>query len=143
MMGIGAEHYRAVLEATNVILVGNDAEFLPTGDVEQHALALLTAGQTLKDLVEEIGRERRRDPADDLISALVNANIDGESLTDQELGSFFILLVVAGNETTRNAIAHGLDLFTREPAQRALLTASTSTPGCPARWRRSSGTSRR
>ncbi|MDL4775173.1 MULTISPECIES: cytochrome P450 [Thermomonosporaceae] len=123
MMGIGAEHYRAVLEATNVILAGNDAEFLPTGDVEQHALALLTAGQTLKDLVEEIGRERRRDPADDLISALVNANIDGESLTDQELGSFFILLVVAGNETTRNAIAHGLDLFTREPAQRALLTA--------------------
>jgi len=51
----------------------------------------------------------------------VTANIDGESLTDQELGSFFILLVVAGNETTRNTIAHALDLFTRHPEQRALL----------------------
>ncbi|NED58584.1 cytochrome P450, partial [Micromonospora aurantiaca] len=73
-------------------------------------------------IVEDLGRRRREDPADDLTSALVNANVDGESLTDQELGSFFILLVVAGNETTRNAIAHGLDLFTRNPDQRALLT---------------------
>ena len=44
--------------------------------------------------------------------ALVNANVDGESLTDAELASFFILLVVAGNETTRNAISHGLWAFT-------------------------------
>ncbi|MFG2004606.1 cytochrome P450 [Spirillospora sp. NPDC048911] len=121
MMGIGAEHYRTVLDATNIILAGNDAEFVPAGDPEQVALALLGAGQTLKDIVEELGRQRRAEPADDLTSALVNANLDGESLTDQELGSFFILLVVAGNETTRNAIAHGLDLFTRHPEQRALL----------------------
>ncbi|MFC6930193.1 cytochrome P450 [Actinomadura yumaensis] len=121
-MGIAEDRYRTVLDATNVILAGNDAEFLPAGDPEQVALALLEAGQTLKDIVEDLGRKRRVEPADDLVSALVNANIDGESLTDQELGSFFILLVVAGNETTRNAIAHGLDLFTRHPGQRALLT---------------------
>src|SRR5690606_2330919 len=83
---------------------------------------LLNAGQTLKDIVEELGRQRRANPTGDLTSALVNANIDGESLTDQELGSFFILLVVAGNETTRNAIAHGLHLFTTHPDQRELLT---------------------
>ncbi|MEU5878810.1 cytochrome P450 [Spirillospora sp. NPDC047279] len=122
MMGIGEERYKAVLDASNVILAGNDAEYLPVGDGEQIALALLTAGQTLKEIVEELGRQRRENPTDDLTSALVNANIDGESLTDQELGSFFILLVVAGNETTRNSIAHGLDLFTRHPEQRALLT---------------------
>ncbi|MGI5164164.1 cytochrome P450 [Spirillospora sp. CA-253888] len=123
LMGIGPEHYRTVLDATNVILAGNDAEFLPAGDAEQVALALFAAGQTLKELVEELGRRRRAEPTDDLTSALVNANIDGESLTDQELGSFFILLVVAGNETTRNAIAHGLHLFTTHPDQRELLLA--------------------
>jgi methyl-branched lipid omega-hydroxylase len=122
MMGIDESHYQTVLDATNVILAGNDAEFIPSGDAEQMAMALLGAGETLKNLGEYLGRQRRADPTDDLTSALVNANIDGESLTDQELGSFFILLVVAGNETTRNAIAHGLDLFTRNPDQRALLT---------------------
>ncbi|MFB4317899.1 cytochrome P450 [Actinomadura sp. 21ATH] len=121
LMGIGEEHYKTVLDATNVILAGNDPEFVDNSDAEAMALGLLTAGQTLKDLVEELGRKRRAEPTGDLTSALVNANIDGESLTDQELGSFFILLVVAGNETTRNAIAHGLDLFTRHPEQRALL----------------------
>ncbi|MFI0370894.1 cytochrome P450 [Actinomadura sp. 1N219] len=122
MMGIAEDHYRTVFDATNVILAGNDAEYLPSDDPEQVAMALLGAGETLKGLVEDLGRQRRKDPTDDLTSALVNANIDGESLTDQELGSFFILLVVAGNETTRNAIAHGLDLFTHDPGQRALLT---------------------
>jgi cytochrome P450 len=121
MMGISSEHYQTVLDQTNIILAGNDPEFMPQDDFEGVALRLLTAGQTLKDLVEDLGRHRREHPTDDLTSALVNANIDGESLTDQELGSFFILLVVAGNETTRNAIAHGLDLFTRNPDQRALL----------------------
>src|SRR5207249_4051827 len=45
--------------------------------------------------------------------------VEGERLTSQELGSFFILLVVAGNETTRNAISHGLDVLTANPDQRA------------------------
>jgi methyl-branched lipid omega-hydroxylase len=121
MMGIDAAHYQTVLDATNVILAGNDPEFVDNDDYEKLAVGLLTAGQTLKDLVEDLGRRRRAEPTDDLTSALVNANIDGESLTDQELGSFFILLVVAGNETTRNAIAHGLHLFTTHPDQKALL----------------------
>ncbi|MGI8332772.1 cytochrome P450 [Actinomadura scrupuli] len=121
MMGIPEEHYKTVFDASNVILAGNDPEFVQSDDFEQMSVSLLMAGQTLKDLVEDLGRQRREHPTDDLTSALVNANIDGESLTDQELGSFFILLVVAGNETTRNAIAHGLDLFTANPDQRALL----------------------
>jgi methyl-branched lipid omega-hydroxylase len=121
MMGIPASHYKTVLDASNIILAGNDPDFVTQNDFEQITLNLLAAGQTLKDLVEDLGRQRRTDPTDDLTSALVNANIDGESLTDQELGSFFILLVVAGNETTRNAIAHGLQLFTANPDQRALL----------------------
>ena len=53
----------------------------------------------------------------------MTANIDGEQLTAAELASFFILLVVAGNETTRNALSHGLMLLTEFPHQRALLLA--------------------
>src|SRR5207302_9908820 len=59
----------------------------------------------------------------DVTSALVAANVDGEQLTHQELASFFILLVVAGNETTRNAISHGMRLLTDQPDQRAACAA--------------------
>ena len=53
----------------------------------------------------------------------MTANVDGEQLTGAELASFFVLLVVAGNETTRNALSHALMLFTEYPEQRALLLA--------------------
>jgi Cytochrome P450 len=68
-----------------------------------------------------LARERRREPTGDLISALVCADIDGQALSSRELGSFFSLLLVAGVETTRNAIAHGMCLLTGHPEQRALL----------------------
>ncbi|XVQ16010.1 cytochrome P450 [Spirillospora sp. CA-255316] len=77
----------------------------------------------LHRLVARLGRARRENPAGDLVSALVNANPDGERLSVRELGSFFDLLLVAGNETTRNALSHGLRLFTEHPGQRELLTA--------------------
>ncbi|HEX6469850.1 MAG TPA: cytochrome P450 [Streptosporangiaceae bacterium] len=77
----------------------------------------------LHRLVARLGRRRLHVPSDDLVSALVNANIDGERLTVKELGSFFDLLLVAGNETTRNALAHGMKLFTDHPDQRELLLA--------------------
>jgi cytochrome P450 len=82
----------------------------------------LRALARLHRVVGEVGRERRRKPADDLISALVTAQADGQRLNARELGSFFSLLLVAGVETTRNAIAHGLHLLTENPDQRQLLT---------------------
>jgi cytochrome P450 len=77
----------------------------------------------LHRLVARLGRERRRAPGDDLVSALVTADVDGERLSVRELSAFFDLLLVAGNETTRNALAHGLTLFTDHPDQRAILLA--------------------
>ncbi|MEY2711170.1 MAG: hypothetical protein RL487_953, partial [Actinomycetota bacterium] len=59
-------------------------------------------------------------PTDDVTSAMMNAVVDGERLTPQEFGSFFILLVVAGNETTRNAISHGMKLLTDHPDQKKI-----------------------
>ncbi|MCX4966491.1 cytochrome P450 [Streptomyces sp. NBC_00654] len=72
-------------------------------------------------VMARLARERRRRPEDDLVSALVRADIDGEALSSRQLGAFFSLLLVAGVETTRNAIAHGLSLLTLHPDQRELL----------------------
>ena len=72
-------------------------------------------------LVATVGRERRKQPTDDLISALVTTNVDGKHLTPSEIGAFFELLLVAGVETTKNAIAHGLHLLSDQPDQRKLL----------------------
>ncbi|MCA2179214.1 cytochrome P450 [Nonomuraea glycinis] len=119
MMGIPERDYGFVFDRSNVILGGFDPEF--TGpDIDKIAERLLTAGMELQQLVQDLAVRRADEPTDDLTSSLVNANIDGERLTMKELGSFFILLVVAGNETTRNAISYGLRLLTRNPDQRAL-----------------------
>jgi cytochrome P450 len=78
----------------------------------------------LHRLMARIARQRRREPADDLVSALVAADLDA-----RELGAFFSLLLVAGVETTRNAVAHGLHLLTTHPAQRDLLLGSGGVDG--------------
>jgi cytochrome P450 len=120
MMGIPDDQYDMVLANSNIILSGADPELIGY-DLDQVVVQILGAGQALAELVTGLAAARTQAPADDLVSALVTANIDGEQLTSAELASFFILLVVAGNETTRNAISHGLMLLTAYPAQRALL----------------------
>ena len=127
MMGIPESDYETVFNRSNIILGNSDPEYVSQEDPNKIIEALMVAGGDLHQLVSELGKYRREHPTDDLTSALVNANVDGEQLTDQELGSFFILLVVAGNETTRNAIAHGLDLLTQNPDQRALLVGDYET----------------
>src|SRR5277367_763641 len=120
LMGIPDEYYETVFANSNMILAGFDPEFV-SENPDQVVTDLLGAGQALADLVTRLGAERAQAPGGDLISALVTANVDGEQLTDAELASFFVLLVVAGNETTRNALSHALMLFTEYPEQRALL----------------------
>jgi cytochrome P450 len=122
MVGIPGEAYEMVLANSNIILSGSDPEFL-SEDLDEAVVQILGAGQALAELVTGLAADRVRAPADDLVSALVTANIDGEQLTSAELASFFILLVVAGNETTRTALSHALLLFTEFADQRALLLA--------------------
>ncbi len=116
MMGIPESQTQFVFDQTNIILGLGDPEYVTPGT--SPIIAALTAGRALVELMNEIGAERRKNPKDDLTSQLLNAQIDGETLTDQELASFFVLLVAAGNETTRNAISHGMKALSDHPAER-------------------------
>jgi methyl-branched lipid omega-hydroxylase len=120
MMGIPASDYDTVFHASNIILSAGDTEYIAEG--ADPVVTLLNAGAELAGLMEGLAAFRADNPTDDLTSELLHANVDGESLTHAELASFFILLLVAGNETTRNAISHGLWLLTEHPDQRALWT---------------------
>ncbi|MFZ2177887.1 MAG: cytochrome P450 [Rhodococcus sp. (in: high G+C Gram-positive bacteria)] len=85
------------------------------GEVLSESLvALLSMGM-------EFAEETRKNPRNDIWTNLVNAEVDGHRLTDEELGSFFVLLSVAGNDTTRNTITLGTRAFYDFPEQRALL----------------------
>ncbi len=114
MMGVPAEERPGVLARSNVILSGGDPELL---DSDDPLTAVLTAGIEMAALVERLAGERMTDPRDDLTTALVTTEVDGERLTHQEIASFFILLLVAGNETTRNAISQGLLALSEHPDQ--------------------------
>ncbi len=118
MMGIPASEYPTVFRCSNVILSSGDPEYIPEGS--DPVMAFIEAGQELTGLMNELGANRAGHPTDDLTTALITTNIDGEALTQAELASFFILLLTAGNETTRTAIAHSLLVLTEHPDQREL-----------------------
>jgi cytochrome P450 len=119
-VGVPERDYQFVLDRSNIVLGGFDPEY-GGADLMETGMMLLTAGMELQQFVQDLARHREENPTDDLTSALVHANVDGERLTPQELGSFFILLVVAGNETTRHSISNALHLLTVNPDVRALL----------------------
>ncbi|SPX78141.1 cytochrome P450 [Mycobacterium xenopi] len=112
MMGIPEDDHERVFHWTNVILGFGDPD-LGT-DFEKFTKVSLEIGGYATALAED----RRVNPRDDLTTALVQAEVDGDRLSSAEIASFFILLVVAGNETTRNAISHGVLALTHYPEQR-------------------------
>ena len=112
MMGIPEEDHQQIFHWTNIILGFGDPDL--TTDMEEFMKVALDMGAYATALAES----RRAEPRDDLTTALVAAEVDGERLSSAEIASFFILLAVAGNETTRNAISHGVLALTRYPDQR-------------------------
>lgn len=117
MMGIPEDSWHRVFELTNVILGAGDPELTPD------MATLMAAVMELAQMAQQVGEARLAEPTDDLVSAIMHAEVDGERLTTMEMASFFILLSTAGNETTRNAISHGLVQLTRNPDQRAVWQA--------------------
>ncbi len=118
MMGIPRSEFQTVLRATNVILGAGDPDMI--GGQEDVMAALIGAGMELAGLMNELAEDRRRNPRDDLTSALVHNDLGEDILAPNELAPFFILLAVAGNDTTRTAISHGMNLLSENPDQRAL-----------------------
>jgi cytochrome P450 len=114
MMGIPREDTKRIFELTNVILGVGDPEYVSSLE------DLMAAGMELFQYGLTLAEDRLATERDDITSALMHAEVDGHRLSSSELGSFFLLLVVAGNETTRNAISHGLLALTRNPEQRRL-----------------------
>jgi hypothetical protein len=114
MMGVPAEDHAQVFHWTNTILGAGDPEFGETFDV------FVKAAMDMFAYAQQLGQDRLNTEAEDLTSVMMHAVVDGERLTTQEFGSFFILLAVAGNETTRNAISHGMRALTQYPEQRTI-----------------------
>lgn len=114
MMGIPEEDHQKIFHWTNIILGFGDPDL--TTDYEEFMKVAIDIGAYATALAED----RRDNPRDDLTTALVAAEVDGERLTSAEIASFFILLAVAGNETTRNAISHGVLALSRYPEQREI-----------------------
>jgi cytochrome P450 len=113
MMGIPQSDEKQILDWTNVILGAGDPDF--GGSLEN----LINVALEIFAYAQALGEDRLKTPQDDLTSIMMHAEVDGERMSPQEFGSFFILLVVAGNETTRNAISHGMLELTRLPDERA------------------------
>ncbi|MBS1264936.1 MAG: Methyl-branched lipid omega-hydroxylase [Acidimicrobiaceae bacterium] len=118
MMGIDPGRYDEVFRLSNIILSQGDPEFFSEGDNPLETF--LAAGAGLAAIMNDTAEARRGGDGEDLTTILVNAEVEGERLTADELASFFVLLCVAGNETTRNAITWGLEFLTANPDQRDL-----------------------
>jgi methyl-branched lipid omega-hydroxylase len=112
MMGIPESDEEMIFNWTNTILGVGDPEYVGSFD------DLVRVGGEIFAYALALGEDRLKNPKDDIASVMMNAVVDGERLTAQEFGSFFILLVVAGNETTRTAIAHGMRELTLHRDQR-------------------------
>lgn len=117
LMGIPQSDHQFVAERTNIILGAGDPEYTPD---PSDPTALFAAAADLASMITDLAQYRTDHPGEDLTSALIHADINGDSLTTRELGSFFSLLLQAGTETTRNALSHGLQLLTDHPEQRLL-----------------------
>jgi cholest-4-en-3-one 26-monooxygenase len=124
MMGVPRPEWTRMFELTNMVLGADDPEYqAEQGD------RLATANQGQREMFGRFAAllaERRRARREDLVSVLAEAEVDGERLTDEEILYFAYLLILAGNETTRNAISGGLLAFFEHPDQRARLAADPS-----------------
>jgi len=115
LMGMPREDGERLYELTEIMHTTDDAVAPP--DVKGAAIAeMLGYAQT-------VAERKRREPADDIATTLVQAEVDGDRLTDEEFQWFFLLLVNAGGDTTRNLLAAGIQLLFDHPEQRARLTA--------------------
>ena len=112
LLGVPQEDRKKLFHWSNQMLANEDPDFAEVDGQEAAAEVLMYAMAMAAD--------RKAAPRDDIVTRLLEADKDGRGLTDDEFGYFVIILAVAGNETTRNAITHGMNAFFDNPDQWAL-----------------------
>jgi cholest-4-en-3-one 26-monooxygenase len=108
LLGVPQEDRKKLFDWSNQMLGYDDPEY--DVDPEAASIEILTYAMAM-------AADRKENPRDDIVTKLVHADVDGHMLSDDEFGYFVILLTVAGNETTRNAITHGMNAFFENPEQ--------------------------
>lgn len=132
MMGLPQDVWPLMFELTNSVLGAGDPEYqaeVPEeirGSGEAERQTSMSGETRMLGYFAEILAQRRKEPKDDLISILLEADVDGERLTEQDILAFCFLIILAGNETTRNAISGGLVTLCEHPEERARLQADMS-----------------
>lgn len=119
VLGVPAEDCARLAELSNVAHI-QDPEYVTT-DGEREA-----AREQLFDYFRDLSAKRRADPQDDLVSVLVQGQVDGEPLSWEQLAAYYIVLMAAGNETTRHLISGAVDAFHRFPEEWQRLRANRS-----------------
>ncbi|MGO3326968.1 cytochrome P450 [Gordonia sp. (in: high G+C Gram-positive bacteria)] len=114
LLGVPEADRAKLFHWSNAMMNYDDPDFEPDP---------LTANMEILGYGYNMAEQRRQCPADDIVTTLIEADIDGHALDEAEFGFFFILLTVAGNETTRNAISHGMNAFLDNPEQWELFKA--------------------
>jgi cholest-4-en-3-one 26-monooxygenase len=123
MLGVPESDRQRVYDISNKLIGFDDPEF-QTSFEEGHL-----AAAELFMYASELGTEKKKCPMDDLASTLIEAEVDGEKLTDMEFQSFFLLLAIAGNETTRTVTSQGMRLLSANPdAQRRIVEDMSQLP---------------
>lgn len=105
ILGVPQEDRGKLFDWTNKMVGSSDPEYL-VGPEEA-----MNVSVEMFTYADALGNERRAMPREDIVTAIVNAEVEGERLSEMEFDMFFMLLTVAGNETTRNAITHGMIAF--------------------------------
>ncbi len=120
MMGVDEEYHAETTGGIDGMVSWADEEV--RGDLAPEEL-LMESLLSLLRVAVTVAAARREEPRDDLMTNLVQAEVDGHRLTDDEIAGYFVLLAVAGNDTTRNTISHTAKAFTEFPEQRKILMA--------------------
>lgn len=110
LIGVPESDHHLIFDWSNRMVGFQDPDFRTTPEDGEIAAAEIFA------YCDGLVDDRRKNPRDDILTALVNAEVDGDRLTREEIDSFFVILCVAGNETTRNLIAHAMRALIEHPA---------------------------
>jgi cholest-4-en-3-one 26-monooxygenase len=120
MIGVPQEDRHKLFEWSNRMIGSEDPEYIVSAEEVQGAQIEMFM------YASQLAQDRRANPRDDIVTALLNAEVDGDTLTEMDFNLFFLLLAVAGNETTRNSISHGIHAFCDNPDQYQMLVGDPS-----------------